>query len=84
MSGNAAARAIGNYSNLIIRWTHNSVSTIDGFQVRTQSMPIAVLVSIALGPDGTLGLLFNGVSEDEAITIARKFDWKGVRELVAQ
>jgi len=83
MSGNAAALATGSHAYINIRWAHDSTSTINGFEVRTLSTPIAVLVDIALGPNGTFGLIFNGISEDEAMTIAQKFDWKGVRELIA-
>jgi hypothetical protein len=84
MSGDSAARVTGSHAYINIRWAHESTSTIDGFRVRTQSTPMVVLVGIALGPDGTFSLIFNGVSEDEAMSIAQKFDWKGVRALIAQ
>jgi hypothetical protein len=59
-----------------------STSTIEGFQVTTQTSPVFVIIAITLGPDAMFNLLFNNVSEEEAMTIAQKFDWKGIQQLV--
>jgi hypothetical protein len=77
-----AALATGSRFYINIRGIHESTSTIDGFQVTTKSTPIFVSIAITLGSDETFSLLFNGVSEDEAMSIAQKFDWKGIRALV--
>jgi hypothetical protein len=37
--------------------------------------------TIPLGPKAMFGLFFNDVSEDEAMAIAQKFDWKGIQAL---
>ena len=42
----------------------------------------AKAVSVTLGQDTTFSLWFNNVSEDEAMAIAQKFDWKGIQALV--
>jgi len=57
-------------------------TTFDGFQVRTTSTPVIVSILVALGPSAQFGLLFNYVSEYEAISIAQKFDWKRMRALL--
>jgi hypothetical protein len=59
-----------------------STSTINGFQVTTQSTPVFVLISIALGPDAAFNLMFNNVSADEAMAIAQRFDWKRMQEVL--
>jgi hypothetical protein len=58
---------------------HESTSTIDGFEVRTLSTPAFVLIAVTLRPDAAFSLIFNQVSEDEAMAIAQKFDWKRMR-----
>jgi hypothetical protein len=79
MSDTAAA---SNDARIIIDGMHKSTSTIDGFQVTTESTPVSVWIGIRLGPHAIFGLFFTNVSEVEAMAIARKFDWKGIRELV--
>ncbi len=54
-------------------------STIDGFDVMTTDTPAFVHIAVTLGPDAVFSLLFNGVSADEAMALARKFDWKGMQ-----
>ncbi len=48
----------------------------------TQTSPVFVIIAITLGPDAMFKLLFNNFSEEEAMTIAQKFDWKGIQQLV--
>lgn len=58
-------------------------STIDGFdQVMTTYSPSVVWIVVGLKPGATLGFGFTNVSEDEALAIAQKFDWKGMRALL--
>ena len=60
---------------------HISTATVDGvtvartFEVATKSG--AVLV--ALGQNALFNLAFNGVPEDEAYSLARRFDWKAIQ-----
>jgi hypothetical protein len=59
-------------------------STIDGMQVVTtftvSDKSGAILV--ALGPSALFNLSFNGVAEDEALTLARKFNWKAMQAAI--
>jgi hypothetical protein len=68
--------------NVTVGGTHKSTSIIDGFQVVKESTPVFVLIAITLSPNAMFNLIFNGVSEDEAMAIARKFDWKGIAALL--
>jgi hypothetical protein len=61
---------------------HMSTSTIEGFHVMTLTSPAVVNITIMLGPDAWFRLFFNNVSEEEAMTIARRFDWKGIQALL--
>ena len=79
ISGTAAlARGNGNVS-IKLKPVHENTSVIDGFQVKLVSTPILVIVAITLSADATFSLLFNNVSEDEAMTIARTFDWARIQ-----
>jgi hypothetical protein len=63
---------------------HILTSTMDGFQV-TKSYTVsnkAGAIMIALGPAAVFTLTFNNIPEDEALTLARKFDWKGMQAQV--
>jgi hypothetical protein len=64
---------------ITIRWKHESTSTIDGFRVKTQSTPALVWIAVTLGSDAMFNLIFNNVSEEAAIAIAQRFDWKGIK-----
>ncbi len=63
---------------------HMSTATVDGFalmrtfQVKDQSGAILV----ALASNAVLTLNFNGVPEDEAFALARRFDWKAIQAAV--
>jgi hypothetical protein len=58
-----------------------NTSTIDGMTVtRTfnfKDKSGAILV--ALGANGLLSVSFNGIPDDEALTLAKKFDWKAIQ-----
>jgi hypothetical protein len=82
VSGRAAPAKGNGDVHITIGGGHKSTSMIDGFQVTMQSTPVFVLIAITLGPDATFSLIFNNVSEDEAMAIAQKFDWKGIQAQV--
>jgi len=75
----AVRRSAGSRFTVSGSGLHESTSTIDGFEVKTVSTPVFVLIAVTLGPDATFSLIFNKVSEDEAMAIARKFDWKAMQ-----
>jgi hypothetical protein len=59
-------------------------STIDGLQV-SRSYTISNksgAVMVALGPSAAFTLSFNGIPDDEALTLARRFDWKAMQSQV--
>ena len=61
-----------------------STSTIDGLQVtrtfNTRDKSGAILV--ALGASAVFTLSFNGIADDEALTLARKFNWKAIQAAI--
>lgn len=63
-----------------------STSTIDGMQVTTtftfRDKSGAILV--ALGTAALFTLSFNGVAEDEALALAKKFNWKAIQAAIAK
>jgi hypothetical protein len=70
-------------STIITTSAHiSSTSTINGFQVRTLSTPVFVLIAITLSSNATLTFFFNGVSEDNTMAIAQAFDWKRFQALL--
>jgi hypothetical protein len=81
ISGAAALAAGNNGVHVTVGGVHKSTSMIDGFQVATQSDKIFVLISITVGPNAMFNLFFNNVSENEAMTLAQKFDWKAIQAL---
>jgi hypothetical protein len=58
-----------------------STSTIDGMQVtRTFNFKDkSGGIIVALGPKSVLAVSFNGVPDEEALTLAKKFDWKAIQ-----
>jgi hypothetical protein len=58
-----------------------STAAIDGFQVtRTFNFKDkSGAILIALGGNGVLSISFNGIADDEALAIAKKFDWKAIQ-----
>jgi hypothetical protein len=82
ISGVGALATSGNGVHITVGGAHKITSTIDGFQVMTESTRVFLLISIALGHDAMFNFVFNNVSEDEAMAIAQKFDWKGIQALL--
>lgn len=61
-----------------------STSTIDGLQV-TRTFTISDksgAILVALGTSALFNLSFNDVAEDEALTLARKFNWKAMQAAI--
>ena len=60
---------------------HMTTSTIDGMQVTktyTNSTKSGALL-VALTGDAVFMLAYSGIDEDEAIGLAKKFDWKAIQ-----
>jgi hypothetical protein len=60
---------------------HMNTSTIDGMQV-TKTYTVSNktgAIMVALGPAAMFTLSYNGIDEDEAFGLARKFDWKAMQ-----
>jgi hypothetical protein len=78
-TGALAAGASG--MNIETSEGHMITSTIDGFTViRTFNIKEksgAVLVK--LGPSAMFNFSYNGLTEDEALPLAKKFDWKAIQ-----
>jgi hypothetical protein len=58
-----------------------STATIDGMQV-TRTFTVSDksgAILVGLGTSALFTLSFNGVAEDEALMLARKFDWKAIQ-----
>ena len=58
-----------------------AASTVDGFQVaRTFTFKDkSGVIIVALGPSAMFNLTFSGVTEDEGLELAKKFDWKAIQ-----
>jgi hypothetical protein len=59
-------------------------STIDGLTV-TRTFTISDksgAILVALGPSALFTLSFNGVTEDEALALAKKFNWKAIQAAI--
>lgn len=57
-----------------------NMSTIDGMTV-TRSFNFkdkSGAIIVALGTSGILSVSFNGIADDEALMLAKKFDWKAI------
>jgi hypothetical protein len=63
-----------------------STSTIDGFKVTQtfQASDKSGTILVALGPAAALSLAFKGLAEDDALTTAKRFDWKAMRAAVGK
>jgi hypothetical protein len=59
-------------------------STIDGLRVTTTftNSDKSGAILIALGPSALFTLSFNNVAEDEALTLAKKFNWKAMQAAI--
>lgn len=61
-----------------------STSTVDGLQV-TSTFTIrdkSGAILVALGPSALFTLTFNGVAEEEALTLAKQFNWKAMQAAI--
>jgi hypothetical protein len=60
---------------------HMITSTIDGFTViRTFNIKEkSGAVMVKLGPTAMFSFSYNGLTEDEAMPLAKRFDWKGIQ-----
>ena len=58
-----------------------STSAVDGFQVtRTFNFKDkSGAILIALGSNSVFSVSFNGIADDDALGIAKKFDWKAIQ-----
>lgn len=63
-----------------------STSTIDGLQVATTftKSDKSGAILVALGASALFTLSFNGVAEEEALTLAKKFNWKAIQAAIAK
>jgi hypothetical protein len=65
---------------------HMNTGDLDGFTVaRTyQVKDKSGAIMVALGANSVLTISFKGVPEDEALTLARRFDWKAIQAALPQ
>jgi hypothetical protein len=76
-----AASAAGSGVKIETADARMSTSTIDGLQV-TRTFTISDksgAVIVILGPSAVFMLSFNGIADDEALTLARQFNWKALQ-----
>jgi hypothetical protein len=84
MAAQAALAAAGTGIKIETADIHMTTSTIDGLQV-TKTYTVsnkAGAIMVALGPAAVFTLSYTGIAEDEALTLAKKFDWKAMQEQV--
>lgn len=65
---------------------HMITTTLNGFSV-TKSYNIpqkSGALLIALGPSALFTVSYNGISEDDAVALAQKFDWKAIQAATQQ
>jgi hypothetical protein len=65
---------------------HVITSTINGLTV-TKTYNIAQksgAILVALGPSALFSVSYNGITEDEALPLAEKFDWKAIQAAAQQ
>jgi hypothetical protein len=84
MIGQAAAGTLAPFQagmNIQTGDGHMLTSTMHGFQViktfNTPQKSGAILV--ALGKEALFSFSYNGITEDEALPLAEKFDWKAIQ-----
>jgi hypothetical protein len=65
---------------------HMHTTTVDGYRVAATYTvhDKSGVVMVALGSDVMFSMSFNGVAEDEGMTLARKFDWKAIQAATAK
>ena len=84
MAAQAALAATGAGIKIETADMHINTTTIDGLQVTKTytASNKAGAIMVALGPSAVLTLAFTGIDEDEALGLARKFDWVGMQAQV--
>jgi len=81
VTGPAAAGALATTKtgmNIETSEGHMISTTIDGFAVaKTYNVPQkSGAIMVALGPAAMFSVSYNGMTEEEAMPLAHKFDWK--------
>jgi len=79
-----ALKAAGTGIKIETSEMHMSTSTIDGLQV-TRTFTLADksgAIIVGLATNAMFNLAFNGVEEDEALTLAKAFNWKAMQQAV--
>ena len=84
LMGPAAAGALAPTKTAIKLETsegHMITTTLNGFPVtKTYNIPQkSGALLIALGPSALLTVSYNGLSEDDGLALAKKFDWKAIQ-----
>jgi hypothetical protein len=83
LSGTAAQAAVAGMQALNIETAdgHMNTSTIDGVRVTKtyNNKDKSGAIMVALAPDAMLTVTYNGLAEDEAFAVARKFNWKAIQ-----
>jgi hypothetical protein len=84
MTGQAAAGVLAPIQsgmNLQTSDGHMITSTMHGMQVmKTYNTPQkSGALLVALGKDAMFSFSYNGITEDEAMALAEKFDWKAIQ-----
>ena len=76
-----ALAAIRSGMNIETSEARLNTSTIDGFQVTRNFnvKPKSGAILIALGTSALLSVSFNGITDDEALALAKKFNWKAIQ-----
>jgi hypothetical protein len=87
--GPAAAGALAaglNGMNIDTTEGHVITSTMDSFTVvRTFTIKEkSGVVLVRLGPSATFNFTYSGLTEDEAMPLAKKFDWKAIQTAALQ
>jgi hypothetical protein len=79
-----AAAAAGSAVKIETSEARMSTSTIDGLQVtRTYTFKDkSGAIIVVLGPAAVFMLSFNGVGDDEGLTLARRFNWKAIQAAI--
>ena len=83
LTGSAAQGALAAMQTLNIETSDGrmSTSTIDGLKV-TRTFTIkdkSGAIMVALGPNAMFSFTFNGIGDDEALDLAKKFNWKAMQ-----
>jgi hypothetical protein len=63
-----------------------STSTIDGLQVATTFTKAdkSGAILVALGTSALFSFSFNGLAEEEALALAKKFNWKAIQAAITK